>query len=252
MEPFTFEMGPLKCSTHTIQQLLLEVRMLLRDKTVQPRTILCVNAHIYNLAFSDVSLRQALNSARIIAADGMGIVMAARLFGKEIRERCNMTEAFRAFLESGQMPESRGVLLGVAEREATLAAGHIERMSSHCRIVETASGYCTDAEYERILLSHNDADFVFVGMGTPKTERISRLAATICPNSIVWAIGGGTIRIIAGTLKEAPVTVRRCGLQWLHRLYLEPRIMWRRYLIGNPLFAIRVVGCARKQRKTGG
>ncbi|HUW61899.1 MAG TPA: WecB/TagA/CpsF family glycosyltransferase [Candidatus Bathyarchaeia archaeon] len=252
MEPFTFEMGYLRCSTHTIPQLLLEVRMLLRDKTVQPRTILCVNAHIYNLAFSDVSLRQALNEARIVTADGMGIVMAAPLFGKKIPERCNMTEAFRAFLESDQMPGSRGVLLGVTEREVALTAHNIEQLSSHCRILEAASGFCTDAEYERILAAHKNADFVFLGMGSPKTERISKLASAICTESIVWSIGAGTMKIIAGTLKEAPVLMRRYSLQWLHRLYLEPRIMWRRYLIGNPLFAIRVVGCARKQRKTGG
>jgi N-acetylglucosaminyldiphosphoundecaprenol N-acetyl-beta-D-mannosaminyltransferase len=252
MEPFTFDMGPLRCSTHTIEQLLEEVRMLLGDKTVQPRTILCVNAHIYNLAFSDVPLRQALNSARIIAADGMGIVMAARLFGKEIGERCNMTEAFRAFLTSGRMPESRGVLLGVTEREVALAARNIEQMTPHCRILAAASGFCTDAEYERILAAHRNADFVFLGMGSPKTERISKLASAICPESIVWSIGAGTMKIVAGTLKEAPVLMRRCGLQWVHRLYLEPRIMWRRYLIGNPQFVIRVVGCARKQRKMGG
>lgn len=252
MEPFTFEMGYSRCSTHTIPQLLSEVRMLLLDKKAQPRTILCVNAHIYNLASSDPSLRQALNAARIVTADGMGIVMAAPLFGKKIPARCNMTEAFRAFLESDQMPDSRGVLLGVTAHDAALATRAIADMSSHCRIVEAESGFCTDEEYERILLEHRDVDFVFVGMGTPKTERICELAKGICPESIVWGIGGGTIRIIAGTLKEAPRMMRRYGLQWLHRLYMEPRVMWWRYLVGNPLFVIRAVACARRQRKTGG
>lgn len=252
MEPFTFEMGYSRCSTHTIPQLLSEVRVLLSNKAAQPRTILCVNAHIYNLAVSDSALRHALNEARIVTADGMGIVMAAPLFGKRIPARCNMTEAFRAFLESDQMPESRGVLLGVTEQEALLAAQAIERTASRCRIVEAVSGFCSDAEYERILRAHRDVDFVFVGMGTPKTERICELAKGICPESIVWGIGGGTIRIIAGTLNEAPAMMRRYGLQWLHRLYTEPRVMWWRYLVGNPLFVIRVIRCAMKQWRHGG
>lgn len=249
MNPYTFEMGDLKCSSHTIPQLLSEIRLLLHNKTDQPRTILCINAHIYNLAVSDPSLREALNSARIVTADGMGIVMAARLFGNKIQERCNMTEAFRAFLQCSDIPPNRGVLLGISQSDVELAARKIEQVSPHCRIVEAQSGYLSEAEYERILQSHRDADFVFLGMGSPKSERVAMLAKQVCPESIVWAVGAGTIRIVAGTLKEAPPVMRRYGLQWLHRLCMEPLALWRRYLFGNPLFVLRVMEKARKQRK---
>ena len=249
VDPHRFPLGELDCSTHTISQLLDEVRALLADKSLRPRTILCINAHIYNLAWSDTELRQAINEARIIPADGMAIVAVARLFGERVPERCNMTEAFRAFLQADRMPDSTGVLVGTTEEEGRLAAGKIEHMSSHCRIVKAISGYLDDAEYERALAAHRNVDFLFIGMGTPRTVQISRLAGAICPEAIVWGIGGGTIKILAGAMREAPAVLRRSGLQWLYRLWCEPARLWRRYLIGNPLFIYRILTVAGKTRR---
>ena len=76
-------------------------------------------------------------------------------------------------------------------------------------------------------------DFVFVGMGTPRSETVLDSLAELAPNAILWHIGGGTIGFYAGTIKEAPIWMRKSGLQWLHRLILEPKRMWKRYILGN-------------------
>ena len=222
MSPHEFRLGPLRCSTHTVFQLLEEVRALLADKTLQPRTILCVNAHIYNLAWSDAELRQVLNEARIVAADGMGIVAAARLLGEMSGERCNMTEAFRAFLQADRMAENTGVLVGLTEEEGRIAASAIGRMSSHCSIVRAIPGHLDDADYERLFTAYASADFIFVGMGTPRTERLSRLARAICPEAVVWGIGGGTIKIFAGTMREAPALFPQDDFRTQIQLRNEP------------------------------
>jgi exopolysaccharide biosynthesis WecB/TagA/CpsF family protein len=115
------------------------------------------------------------------------------------------------------------------------------RQSTHCRIVETFSGYLAEAQYRKIFSEHREVDFIFLGMGTPKTEQVAAWAAAIAPRAIVWGIGGGTIRIYAGTLKEAPAFLRRLGLQWVYRLIEEPAKLWKRYLIGNPVFFLRIL-----------
>ena len=249
MDPHEFQLGPVKCSTHTIAQLLDELGMLLRDKSVEGRTILCVNAHIFNLAWSDVALREALNSARIVTADGMGILLASRLVGVRVSKRCNMTEAFRAFLQTDDMPASQAVLLGLTADEAGAAARTMEQMSTHCRITRVISGYLEEAEYRRIFESLGDVDLILIGMGTPRTERICEIARDTCPRAIVWGIGGGTIKIFAGTMKEAPIFWRRYGLQWLHRLCSDPLGLWPRYLIGIPLFFCRILKSAHYARR---
>lgn len=241
MKPNDFKLGDIKCSTHTISQELEEIRLLLKNKSLQPRTLLTINAHIYNTAYSDSTLRKIFNSARLVTADGMSILWASQLLKKTIPERCNATEAFRAFLLAPDMPKSTGILIGCAEDEAIKAATNMENFSTHCRIKKTYSGYRNVENYKQIFSSLKNIDFIFLGMGTPKTEKIAKLANEINPQAIVWHIGGGTIKIFAGTMKEAPIFWRRSGLQWLHRLISTPLSLWRRYLIGNPLFIYRIL-----------
>ena len=236
-----FPFGVTMCSPHSIGDLLSEVKLLLMDKSLAPRTILCVNSHIYNLACQDERLRHHLNTARIVAADGMAIVWAARWLGHPIPERCNMTEAFHAFLCDETMPSSLGILIGCSPAEAEAAANKVNCTSRHCRIVKACSGFLSEGEYRKIFEAHPQIDFVFLGMGSPKTELIAEIAARQCPQAVVWGIGGGTIRIEAGTMTEAPLIWRRLGLQWLHRLCSEPGALWRRYLLGNPLFVTRIL-----------
>jgi exopolysaccharide biosynthesis WecB/TagA/CpsF family protein len=236
-----FQFGTVTCSTHTIAQLLDELKRLLTDKSLTPRSILYINAHVYNLAVEDPRLAARLSAARIIAADGMAIVWAAPLFGIHLHERCNMTEAFRAFLEDTTMPVNTAILIGCSQQEAQAAAANGSRVSSHCRIANGFSGFLHDDEYGKLFSEYCDVDLIFLGMGTPKTEQITELATRLAPQAIVWAIGGGTIRIYAGRMKEAPALLRRLGMQWLHRLCSEPAAVWRRYLIGNPLFLWRIV-----------
>lgn len=248
--PTHFDMGGVKCSTHTIPQLLDEVRSLMENPAVQPRTLLCLNAHIFNLAQDDNALRESLNSARVVTADGMGIVWLARLWRTEVPERCNMTEAFRAFYTSPSFRRNEGILIGVSQEEAAAAARAIEQASSHCCIREAYSGYLCDEDYDDIFRTMRPVEFIYIGMGTPRTERICAIARARHPQSIVWGIGAGTIRILAGTMHEAPEAMRRMGLQWLHRLWCEPARLWTRYLFGNPRFLYRVLRSVRQTRRT--
>ncbi|MFA6240246.1 MAG: WecB/TagA/CpsF family glycosyltransferase [Candidatus Hydrogenedentales bacterium] len=250
LSPAHFDMGGVKCSTHTIPQLLDEIRFLMDSPAIQPRTLLCLNAHIYNLAQEDGDLRESLNNARIVAADGMGVVWLARLWRTEVAERCNMTEAFRAFFTSTAFRKNEGILIGVSREEARAAATVIERSSTHCRIRKAYSGYLRDEEYDELFRTMASVDLIYVGMGTPRTERICAIARARCPHAIVWGIGAGTIRILAGTMHEAPPFMRRMGLQWLHRLWREPTRLWTRYLFGNPRFIYRILKTARQARRT--
>jgi exopolysaccharide biosynthesis WecB/TagA/CpsF family protein len=124
----------------------------------------------------------------------------------------------------------------------------VNREARHCRIVRSYSGFLSEGEYQDILAAHTQIDFVFLGMGSPKSEQIAQVATQFCPRAIIWGIGGGTIRIEAGTMTEAPRVWRRLGLQWLHRLGSEPGVLWRRYLLGNPRFVIRMLRLAWRSR----
>lgn len=244
-------MGEIRCSTHTIEQFVEEVRHLLLNRDEWPRTLLCVNAHIFNLACKDKFLQDELRRARVVSADGMSIVWCSHLFKTPVPNRCNMTEAFSHFLQTNDMPATRAVLVGLEPHEAEVAARAMEARSSHLKIVEICSGYLSEAEYREYFSRLSDVDLILVGMGTPRTEIVCSIATQARPECVVWGIGAGTIRIFSGTMREAPVILRRIGLQWLHRLCCEPGHLWRRYIFGNPLFLYRMFKLSLRAEQPG-
>ena len=246
--PYSFQFGHVKCNTHTIPELLEELRTLLNNPSLRPRGIRAINAHIFNLAAYDDELREILNASRIVVADGMAIVWAAHLFGGRLTERCNMTESFRAFLAEETMPKSKAILVGCRQEEVNLAADNIMKASVHCAITRAICGFADDSEYVKVFSQSPEIDLILIGMGTPRSERLAMVAAELCPNAIVWHVGGGTIRIFAGSEKEAPKWCRQIGIQWVYRLCIDPKQMWNRYLLGNPKFIKLVLWEAIKRR----
>jgi N-acetylglucosaminyldiphosphoundecaprenol N-acetyl-beta-D-mannosaminyltransferase len=228
------KIGEMHVSPHTIPQAVEEINVLLANPGTQPRTLHFLNAHVYVLASKNPELKKLLEAARLLVADGMAIVWCSTL-----TERCNMTELFRAYLESTK--ETRTcVLLGGNGDELRLATGKLNE-GGKIRVMAGLDGYQNPATYQALMEQNRTVDFVLLGMGTPKSEQIAALAALACPNAIIWHIGGGTIQFLAGTIIEAPVWMRRAGLQWLFRLCMEPKRMWRRYIIGLPLFFWKIL-----------
>ncbi|MBT3293883.1 MAG: WecB/TagA/CpsF family glycosyltransferase [Verrucomicrobia bacterium] len=244
--PRRVTLGNVACTTHTPTQFLAEINALLSDPTQHPRTILCVNAHIHNLAQRDTILRTHLNAARLVTADGMSVVWALRYRHEPMAGRCNMTEVFRAFLADKTMPPSTAVLVGCTADDAAAAATHIAGTTAHCRVVSIISGFEEMPTYQSHLQQQGPVDMILVGAGTPRSEALVAQISAWHPSAIVWHIGAGTIRMLAGSVREAPVWMRRTGLQWLHRLCVDPVHMWRRYVLGNPAFVWRVLRYRRR------
>ena len=241
-------LGPVRCSRHSVSELLAEIRFLLRSPDARPRSIYCLNANVFNLAWSSPGLARCLNGFRIVTADGMAVVWAGRMLRQPMRERCNMTESFREFLEDRSFPPSTAILIGGDEVMAARAADAINAAGGHLRVTRALSGYRPIADYPALIRELPSPDFILIGMGTPRSEELGACLAAEFPRPILWHIGGGTVQFYAGCLREAPAWMRSAGLQWLHRLLLEPGRMWRRYLLGNPLFAWRILRIALSRR----
>jgi len=111
-------------------------------------------------------------------------------------------------------------------------------------VLGSVDGYLDDAAILSELATLPPSDFIFVGLGSPRSERMLVLLAAAFPERIHWHIGGGTILHLADDVERAPAWMRRSGLQWLHRLCMEPRRMWKRYLLGNLSF----VGAMLRQK----
>jgi N-acetylglucosaminyldiphosphoundecaprenol N-acetyl-beta-D-mannosaminyltransferase len=178
-------------------------------------------------------LRQAYERADLILADGFPLIVASRLLARPLPERVAGSELVPRLFAAAHRPLSV-FLLGAAEGVAERAARIIEDRSEHVQVVGTHSpplGFEHDAEEnERIILRVADAspDLLIVGLGAPKQElwvdrHRERLRAKVA------LCAGATIDFIAGEKAQAPVWMRRTGLEWVHRMLSEPRRLTKRY-----------------------
>lgn len=239
--PERFWLGRVRCSSMDHVRLAGEVVERLRKPGERVARIGCVNAHIYNLLTKDKVLADDVNACDVVGVDGMAVVWAARLRGNYMWGRCNMTDALNVFLAEQERQKIRFALIGCSEEEAETAAAEMGRRRPGLEAISVRDGYGSDKEIGEWLAGLRDVDLLCVGMGSPRSERVMAMAAEHRAARMIWHIGGGTIRFLAGTEREAPGWMRRCGLQWLHRLWRHPAGMWKRYLIGNPLFVIRMI-----------
>ncbi len=217
--------------------------------------IVTPNADILRICAADPTAAILVKQATWVVADGMPVIWAARIAGTPLPER--VTGASLIFSISAALAQQSGsiYLIGGGPGVADQAAVNLATDFSGLRVVGTDSppyGFEHDpaAVFEIAAgIRATDPDVVFVGLGFPKQERlIGRLRET-CPRQ--WFVGcGAAVPIAAGVLPRAPRWAQRVGIEWLHRLAIEPRRLARRYLIDDLPFVVALLTAAAWHRLT--
>jgi N-acetylglucosaminyldiphosphoundecaprenol N-acetyl-beta-D-mannosaminyltransferase len=211
---------------------------LVRNWTASPSaTTKCLgflNPHVYNQSVLDPRVAVFLERCDAVCLDGVGAVLAAILSNRVQVPRVIMHHLFDAGVAAGLL-RGRVVLLGLTPEDNARAARQLRRAAPMADFVAIHHGFHSEQDYATILGEHRDAEFVLVGMGSPRSERVLLLAADICPRALCWHVGGGSLRNWAGTKQRAPAIVSRLGLEWLHRMVCEPPTR-ERYTAGIPAF----------------
>ena len=229
----------------SVEELQAEIKRLVRSG--EPGLVLNVNTHCLNLCHDDPALRGFLNSADVVFCDGAGVMFAARLLGRRIPERITYADwAWRlaAFAEAeGLSLFLLGARPGVAEEAARrLKARHpaLPISGVHHGYFDHAAG---SPENETVLREIQAArpDLLLVGLGMPLQEHWlmqnrHRIEAGVA------LTGGAVFDYVSGSLRRGPRLLTDNGFEWLARLLVEPRRLWRRYLFGNPIFLLRILG----------
>jgi exopolysaccharide biosynthesis WecB/TagA/CpsF family protein len=199
------------------------------------------NAHTANMACDDPGFRAALGTFAVFP-DGVGIDLAARwLTGAVFRANLNGTDFVPHLLASAPRPLRIGLIggrPGVAERAASVLAG----LGPGHAIVATLDGYSAPAVESAWLdqLVAEPLDLLLVAMGNPRQELW--IASHVTGRHASVAIGvGALLDFLAGEVTRAPALVRKLRLEWTWRLMLEPRRLFKRYVLGNPLFLLRIL-----------
>lgn len=208
--------------------------------------VLHVNVHGLNLAYRDTTFRRFLNQGDIVFCDGAGVVLGARILGCHIPYRITYADWTWQLAEFAEPRGFTFFFLGARPGIAGKAASRLKERFPKLRIVGTHHGYFDKTpgspENEAVIAQINalNPNILIVGFGMPMQEywlmeNWERLDANVA------LTGGAVFDYISGELHRGPKWMTDHGLEWLARLLIEPRRLWKRYLIGNPLFMWRVL-----------
>jgi N-acetylglucosaminyldiphosphoundecaprenol N-acetyl-beta-D-mannosaminyltransferase len=211
-----------------------------------PSYVVTPNAQHIVLLRADPDLREIYSKAILVVADGSSISLAARMNGRKLPGRIPGVDLFQRLCMEAAGRGLRVLLLGGKPGSAEEAASKLTERFPELLI----STYCppfgferSDEELDRVAEAVRAAQphLLFAAFGAPKQEHWMyesgrKLGVPVCVGV------GGAFEMVAGRVRRAPDWVQRIGCEWVHRLIMEPRRMWKRYLIGNCQFAHIVIG----------
>ncbi|MDE1985075.1 MAG: WecB/TagA/CpsF family glycosyltransferase [Alphaproteobacteria bacterium] len=200
-----------------------------------------LNAHGANIARKDRKYLRCLRNYFVLN-DGIGVDIASYwLYGRRFPENLNGTDFTIEYLK--RTHRSYGIyLLGARQNVVTQAAIKLAAKFTRHRVVGYNDGYFAPSETSHVVkkIRRSGADILLVAFGNPLQEMwiADHLAETGC--KVAFGVGA-LFDFVSGTIPRAPAWVRWCRAEWLFRLVLEPRRLWRRYVIGNASFLVNVL-----------
>ncbi|MCB9857609.1 MAG: WecB/TagA/CpsF family glycosyltransferase [Phycisphaerales bacterium] len=207
------------------------------------------NAHTVNLAWSHPSFLATLCTMDLLYADGMSVLLAGKLAGRELPER--MTAADYSDWFAGRCAEEGVSLffLGGEPGVSAQAAAALHNEFPNLKVAGVHHGFFEDTESPAVVsaINQSNARVLLVGMSSPRQESWVARHANEINVPVIWCVGA-LFDYYAGREPRGPDWLCRNGGEWLYRLGADPANKWRRYLIGNPLFAMRAIGWAWKHR----
>jgi N-acetylglucosaminyldiphosphoundecaprenol N-acetyl-beta-D-mannosaminyltransferase len=202
-------------------------------------------------AQDDDELRAAIEGCELINADGMSVVWAGRLLGVSVPERVAGIDLMDGLLALAASREWPVYFLG-ARQEVLESTVQVET-TRHPGLVVCGyrHGYwAPDEECEVVRqIAATSPRLLFVAMPSPKKEQFLARHRAVLQVAFVMGVGG-SFDAVAGVTSRAPLWMQKSGLEWLHRLRMEPRRMLRRYAVGNTRFILLVAQYWLKQRQS--
>lgn len=201
-----------------------------------------LNVHKVVAFRSSPELCQIANRSELVTADGQPIVWVSKWLGKPIKQRLTGADLMGHLIQMAAEKQYRVYLLGGRPEVLQCAVNSYHVRFPRLQIAGYRHGYWADDEENDIVAAIRDArpDMLFLGMSSPHKElfmdrRLNEL-------QVPFTMGvGGTLDIIAGVTRRAPVWIQRIGFEWLWRVMQEPRRMFKRYLFDGIRFFYIVI-----------
>ena len=204
-----------------------------------PTLVATANAEMIMRATYDEELLRILNNADLVVPDGAGTVWAAHHLGHNMPERVAGYDLAQELMKIAAAKGQRIFFFGSAPGVAEKAKAKAETLYPGINIVGTRDGYFSAADEQTIITAIKTAKphILLAALGVPKQEKW--LAAHLAELGVPVSMGvGGTLDVMAGVMKRAPLWMQKAKLEWLFRGLMQPKRIGR--LMALPKFVIKV------------
>ncbi len=195
-----------------------------------------INAHALNLCFENSQFLQAVLSSDLILRDGSGMRILYGWLGLPAGKNMNGTDFIPKILAAYH---EQSIVLYGSSQQALRQAKH-KLVTANYQVLDCLDGFEDSMTY----LENSELQqpqIIVLAMGMPKQELLSQQLSLQAQSPVLIINGGGIIDFISGHKQRAPLWLRKIGMEWSYRLFLEPRRLWRRYVIGNVRFLWRML-----------
>jgi N-acetylglucosaminyldiphosphoundecaprenol N-acetyl-beta-D-mannosaminyltransferase len=238
----------------TMAEALARIEALVRAR--RPAYVVTPNVDHVVRCRRDPEYADIVRAADLVLVDGQPLVWLARLAGRRLRERVAGSDLFPRLCAHAAAAGLRVFFMGGEPGVADEARRVLSARYPGLQVVGT---HCPPMGFERDPAANAAAvaavraarpDIVFVGLGSPKQERW--IVAHQAEYGPAVSLGVGiSFSFVTGHVRRAPRWMQRCGLEWFHRLCMEPRRLWRRYLVNGWGFLPLVLRDVWRGRVTG-
>lgn len=203
-----------------------------------------VNVHALNIAYKKKWFRDFLNDSQLVFCDGYGVHLGAFITKQKLNYRLTPPDWLDTLCNYATKAKWPLFFLGAEPGVTEIAAKNLFKKHPGL-IIYTHHGFFnhTGEENEQVinLINGSNAKILFVGMGMPKQEKWIKDNLYKLSNVHAFLPVGAMFDYIANVVPRGPKWMTDHGFEWLARLIIEPRRLWKRYIIGNPVFLWRVL-----------
>lgn len=221
------------------EELTEKLNMLLESE--EGGSLVTPNPEILMCADKDAEYRDVLNAAELCIADGVGVVLAAKMLKVPLKERIPGVEIGEEVLSICARDGIGVFFLGGKEGVAALAAENMQKKYEGLIVAGTHHGYFGEEENSRIvdIINRSGAKVLFVCIGFPKQEKWMHINRRYLTNIKLSLALGGSLDVYAGVVRRAPRFFCKVGLEWLWRCFASTAHFRR--VTKLPIYLIRVM-----------
>ena len=229
---------PIDCTTCEDAVRQVAATAMASPRPARPAFFAFVNAHCLNVAWRDATYAAILRDATRVWPDGTGVRLAGQRLGFPVPENVNGTDLFPRLCDAAAREGFSLFFYGARPEVVARVAVNVARDWPQVTVAGFCDGYVDDATAcARICAARPDV--LLVAKGVPLQEKWIAAHRDALPCGAILAVGG-LFDFVSGRIPRAPRWMRRLGIEWVYRLRQEPMRLFKRYIIGNPLFLWRL------------